>query len=147
MATVVDRIVDAIEAACRTVSGVHVLRGGVLPEAIPPAGLVNIVEPEPGEGEDLIGGEREFVAEVPVEIAVQEADEAIRAAALDALAIEVAAAILGSVDLELRVDHRRVHPIRDREDVPVTGASAIRSATLPVECHYRTGPNPMEDLG
>lgn len=133
-----------VAAALAGVAGAKPLRGGVLPETIPAGGLINLVEGEPVEIAELIGGAREFMLELDVELAVAEADDAARALALDVLAQAAAAAVLGSAGLASAADHRRVHPLRDRQDIAQPGAAALRVATLPVEIHYTTSQNPME---
>ena len=135
-----------VAAALGAVVGAKVLRGGALPEAIPAAGLINVVETEPEETGELLGGEREFVLVLDVELAALGSDDGARAGVLDTLARNAASSILASPTLRAAVDHLRVHPLRDRQDLAQPGAAAIRTATLPVELHYRTGPNPMESF-
>jgi hypothetical protein len=139
-----EAVARALTAALRTVPGALVLRGGALPEAVPPAGVANLVETDPVELAELVGGEREWLWEVAVELAVAAADDADRAAALDALARACAAAVRSDAALAALVDGVRVHALRDRQDLPQPGAAAIRSATLPVELLFATGPDPME---
>lgn len=146
MATALEGITAAIAAACGTVTGATVTRGAVLPETIPAAGLLRVAEGVPDETGELLGGAREWVVEIEVEMAVQEARDAERAAAFDALATTAAMAVLASADLAAASDHVRIGALRDRQDLAFEGAAAVRTATLPVEVHYRTGPNPMEEI-
>lgn len=130
----------AVKAALDALTGALVLRDAALPEEIPPAGLVFIAEPEPVELAELVGGEREWLWEIGVELAVLEGGPT----GLDALAQDAAAALKAHAPLAALVDGLRIHPLRDRQTAAVPGAASIRSATLPLELMFSTGADPLE---
>lgn len=138
-----EALAAAAFAALATVPHATLTRGSVDETMIGPAGLINLVEGEAVELDELLGGAREMVLPLDLEIAVAVPADAARAVALDALAALAAAAILADGALGALVDHRRVNPLRDRQDIGVNGAATIRTATLPVELYFSTGKNPL----
>jgi len=139
-----ESLAQALLAALATVSGPTLLRGGVLPELIGAGGIVNMVDGEPIEIEERLGGAREMMVEHDVEIGVAIANDAARAAALDALAAALASAVLADAALMALADHVRVHPLRNMANIGQQGAATIITATLPVELLFETGVNPLE---
>lgn len=142
-----EAVLAALAAAlAAALPGVRVARGGGLTEEVGAAGLINLADSTPEELDELLGGRREWRLEAGVEIAVALADDALRAAALDALATTAAAAILADPALAALADAVRVGETADPQTIAAPGAAAIGVRTLPVEIHYATGRNPHEEI-
>ena len=115
------------------------LRGEVLPERIPPAGLLILRDGEPGEPEVTLSPlTYHYQHRAEVEAIVQGAD---RDLAFDTLCESIAAVI--SADQTLGglcdwVEADAPQPV----DLPVEGAVSLKAAVIPVMLHYSTA-NPL----
>lgn len=114
---------------------VTALRGDVLPERIPPAGLMILRDGEPGEPEVTLSPlTYHYRHRAEIEAVVQGAD---RDATFDALC-----ASIGSVFATGRtlgglcdwVEAEAPQPV----DLPVEGAPSLKAAVIPVILHYST---------
>jgi hypothetical protein len=115
------------------------LRGEVLPERVPPAGLLILRDGEPGEPEVTLSPlTYHYQHRAEVEAIVQGAD---RDLAFDTLCESIAAVI--SADQTLGglcdwVEADAPQPV----DLPVEGAVSLKAAVIPVMLHYSTA-NPL----
>ena len=111
------------------------LRGEVLPERIPPAGLLILRDGEPGDPDVTLSPLRyHYQHRAEIEAVVQGAD---RDTTFAALCASIGAAI--SADRTLGglcdwVEAEAPRPV----DLPVDGAASLKAAVIPVILHYST---------
>jgi hypothetical protein len=134
-----EQILDALKALLETIPGAVVERNSVLPEKIPGAGLIILRDGDPGEPEQALGGfgNAYYQHMIEIEVYVEEGDAAARDAAFDALLQQIGVALetdptLGN--LAFGMTYGRPEPAIEA----VTGAPAIKSATLTVIVDYET---------
>jgi hypothetical protein len=132
-------VLEGIKASLETVAGATVQRNSVLPEKIPPGGLIILRDGDPGDPEQALGGfgNAYYQHAVEIEVYVEEGDAAARDAAFDALHQQIGAVLeadptLG--DLAFGITYGRPEPAIE----PIAGAPAIKSATLSVTIDYET---------
>ena len=136
MPTPRETILTALADLLRTVPHVPVLRGEVLPERIPPAGLMILRDGDPGEpGVTLSPLMYHYQHRAELEVIVQTSEE--RDMRFDRLIGRIGAAI--AVDHTLRgrcdwVEAEAPEPV----DLPVEGSAAIKAAIIPIILHYAT---------
>jgi hypothetical protein len=112
------------------------LRGDLLPERVPAAGLLILRDGEPGEPEVTLSPLRyHYQHRSEIEAVVQ---GAARDAAFDTLCANVGAAIsedrtLGSLCDWIEAEAPR--PV----DLPVEGAASLKAAVITIILHYSTG--------
>jgi hypothetical protein len=111
------------------------LRGDVLPERVPPAGLVILRDGEPGEPEVTLSPLRyHYQHRAEIEAVVQGAN---RDAAFDTLCVSIGAAVAADRTLDGLcdwVEAEAPQPI----DLPVEGAASLKAAVIPVILSYST---------
>jgi hypothetical protein len=134
-----EQALDALKALLKTIPDAVVERNSVLPEKIPDGGLIILRDGDPGEPEEALGGfgSTYYQHAVEIEVYVEDADAAARDAAFDALLQQIGATLeadptLGG--LVFGVTYGR--PGTSIE--AVSGAPAIKSATLTVTVDYET---------
>ena len=134
-----EQVLDALKALLETLPDAVVERNGVLPEKVPPGGLIVRRDGDPGEPERALGGfaSAYYRHAVEVELYVEEGDAAARDAAFDALLQQLGAALeadptLGG--LAFGLTYGRPEPAIEA----VSGAPAIKTATLNVTVDYET---------
>jgi hypothetical protein len=134
-----EQVLEGLRVALATVPDAVVQRNSVLPEKIPDGGLVIVRDGDPGEPEQALGGFGSTYYEhaVEIEVYVEEGDAAARDAAFDALLQQIGAALeadstLGGLAFGLTYGR----PETSIE--AVSGAPAIKSATLAVTVDYET---------
>ena len=134
-----EQVLDALKALLETVPDAVVERNSVLPEKIPPGGLMILRDGDPGEPEQALGsfGSAYYQHAVEIEVYLEEGDAAARDAAFDALLRQIGAALdadptLG--DLAFGLTYGRPEPSIE----PIAGAPAIKSGTLSVTIDYET---------
>ena len=112
-----------------------VLRGEVLPERVPAAGLVILRDGEPGEPEVTLSPLRyHYQHRAEIEAVVQGAS---RDAAFDTLCASIGAVIAADRTLGGLCDW--VEPEAPASvDLPVEGAAALKAAVITVVLHYTT---------
>ena len=111
------------------------LRGEVLPERVPAAGLLILRDGEPGEPEVTLSPLRyHYRHRGEIEAVVQGAD---RDAAFDALCASVGAALSADRTLGGRCDWVEAEAPRP-VDLAVDGAASLEAAVIPVILHYTT---------
>ena len=131
-----ETILTALEGLLRTIPHVPVLRGEVLPERIPPAGLMILRDGSPGEpGMTLSPLTYHYQHRAELEVIVQLTMG--RDALFDTLVAQIGAVIVA--DRTLRgccdwVEAEAPEPV----DLAVEGAASLKSAIIPVVLHYAT---------
>jgi hypothetical protein len=130
-----ETILTALAVLLRTIPHVPVLRGEVLPERIPPAGLMILRDGEPGEPEVTLSPlTYHYQYRAEIEAVVQGAN---RDAAFDALCAGIGAVIAADRTLGGLcdwVEAEAPQPV----DLPVEGAPSLKAAVIPVILHYST---------
>jgi hypothetical protein len=111
------------------------LRGEVLPERVPAAGLLILRDGEPGEPEVTLSPLRyHYQHRAEIEAVVQGTP---RDAAFDALCSSIGAALAADRTLGGRCDWVEAEAPRP-VDLPVEGAVSLKAAVIPVILHYNT---------
>ena len=129
-----ETILTALADLFSTVPHVPVLRGEVLPERIPPSGLMILRDGNPGEpGVTLSPLMYHYQHRAEVEVIVQTAED--RDVRFDRLIGRIGAAI--AADRTLRglcdwVEAGAPEPV----DLPVEGGATIKAAIVPIILHY-----------
>lgn len=113
-----------------------VLRDEVLPERIPPAGLIILRDGQPGEPEVTLSPLRyHFQHRAELEVVVQAGTG--RTSAFDELIAAIGAALEADRTLGGLCDC--VEPqAPDSVDLPIEGAAALKAAIITVALHYTT---------
>ncbi|MGM0583818.1 MAG: acyl-CoA transferase [Pseudomonadota bacterium] len=111
------------------------LRGEVLPERIPPGGLLILRDGEPGEPEVTLSPlTYHYQHRAEIEAVAQGSD---RDAAFATLCAAIAAALAADRTLDGLcdwVEAQAPQPV----DLPIEGAAALKAAVIPVVLHYAT---------
>jgi hypothetical protein len=134
-----EQVLEAIKALLDTVPGVAVERNRVLPEKVPAGGLIIIRDGDPGEPEQALGGfgSTYYQHAVEIEVYVEEGDAAVRDTAFDDLLQQIGAALDADPTrggLVFGLSYGRPETSIEA----VSGAPAIKSATLTVTVDYET---------
>ncbi len=130
-----ETILTALAVLLRTIPHVPVLRGEVLPERIPPAGLMILRDGEPGEPEVTLSPlTYHYQHRAEIEAVVQGAN---RDAAFDALCAGIGTALVADRTLGGLCDWVEAEAPRP-VDLPVEGAASLKAAVIPVILHYST---------
>src|ERR687892_583719 len=134
-----EQVLEAMKTLLEAVPGAVVERNSVLPEKVPAGGLIILRDGDPGEPEQALGGfgSTYYQHAVEIEVYLEEGDAAARDAAFDALLQQIGAVLeadptLGS--LAFGLTYGRPEPAIEA----VSGAPAIKSATLSVTIDYET---------
>jgi hypothetical protein len=115
------------------------LRGEVLPERVPAAGLLILRDGDPGEPEVTLSPLRyHYQHAAEIEVVVQGGD---RDAAFDALCASVGAAIAADRTLGGLCDWVEAEAPRP-VDLPVEGAAGLKAGLIPIVLHYPS-PTPL----
>ena len=136
MPTPRETILTALADLLRTVPHMPVLRGEVLPERIPPSGLMILRDGNPGEpGVTLSPLMYHYQHRAELEVIVQTGED--RDTRFDRLIGRIGAAI--SADRTLRgrcdwVEAEAPEPV----DLPIEGAPSLKAAVVPIILHYAT---------
>lgn len=130
-----ETILSALADLLRTIPNVPVLRGEVLPERIPPAGLMILRDGEPGEPEVTLSPlTYHYRHRAEIEAVVQGAN---RDATFDALCASIGVVIAADRTLGGLcdwVEAEAPQPV----DLPVEGAASLKAAVIPVILYYST---------
>jgi len=130
----VEDILSALHAVLSDGLTPAVLRNEVIPQDVPPAGLVILRDGEPGEPEVTLSPltyHYEHLAEVEVYVASATA----RDAAFDAIRQQIGVALAADRTLGGRCDWIEGQAPRT-EELPVTGGETIKAAVVPVLLAY-----------
>ena len=129
-------ILAALVDLLRTVPRVPVLRGEVLPERIPPSGLMILRDGNPGDpGVTLSPLVYHYQHRAELEVIVQTGED--RDARFDRLIGRIGAAIAADRTLRGRCDWVEVEA-PEPVDLPVEGAASLKAAVVPIILHYAT---------
>ncbi len=131
-----EEVLAALYARLQLIAGSLVQRSSVLPERVPPEGMVNLRDGDPGDPDVTLSPRRyhfEHMAEIEVIVHVQND----RAVAFDML-LEALGLVLGT-DKTLGglcdwIEPEAPAPV----DLPVAGGIAYKAAVIPVALHYTT---------
>lgn len=141
MPTTRETILSALTDLLSTIPHVAVLRGEVLPERIPPAGLMILRDGNPGEPSVTLSPlTYHFQHQAELEVIVQSTTD--RNALLDAIVGQIGAVI--AVDRNLGglcdwIEPEAPEPV----DLPVEGGASLKAAIVVVVLHY-TAANSLE---
>jgi len=134
MPTTRETILAALHALLSTLPSTA-LRGEVLPERVPTAGLLILRDGEPGEPEVTLSPQRyHYQHRAKIEAVVQGAD---RDAAFDTLCASIGATITADRTLGGLCDWVEAEAPRP-VDLPVDGAASLKAAVIPVVLNYST---------
>jgi hypothetical protein len=132
MPTQRETILAALHARLSALSAT-ILRGEVLPERVPPEGLLILRDGEPGEPEVTLSPLRyHYQHRAEIEAIVQGSDRDI---AFDALCARIGAGLAGDKTLGGLcdwVEAQAPQPV----DLPVEGAASLKAAVIQVVLHY-----------
>jgi len=135
MPTTREPILAALHARLRTLTAT-VLRDEVLPERIPPAGLIILRDGQPGEPEVTLSPLRyHFQHRAELEVIVQAAID--RATAFDSLIAAIGTALAADRTLGGLCDWVEAEAPAS-VDLPVDGAVSLKAAVVTVLLHYTT---------
>ena len=136
MPTPRESILTALADLLRTIPHVPVLRGAVLPERVPPAGLMILRDGDPGDPAVTLSPlAYHYQHRTELEVVVQASDR--RDALFDNLCAAIGAVI--GADRTLAglcdwIEPEAPQPV----DLPVEGAVGLKAAVIPVILHYST---------
>jgi hypothetical protein len=134
MPTPREAILTALADLLRTIPHVPVLRGEVLPERIPPSGLMILRDGNPGEpGVTLSPLMYHYQHRAELEVIVQTGED--RDARFDRLIGRIGVAIAADRTLRGRcdwVDAEAPEPV----DLPIEGAASLKAAVITLVLHY-----------
>jgi hypothetical protein len=134
MPTARETILKALHNLLQALSATA-LRGDVLPERVPAAGLLILRDGDPGEPEVTLSPLRyHYQHRTEIEAVVQGAS---RDAAFDALISSVGTALAADRTLGGLCDWIEAEAPRP-VDLPVEGAASLKAAVIPVVLHYST---------
>jgi len=129
-----ETIISALHARLSTLPATA-LRGDVLPERIPAAGLLILRDGEPGEpGVTLSPPRYHYQHRAEIEAVVQGAN---RDATFDTLCASIGTAVAADRTLGGRCDWVEAEAPRP-VDLPVDGAASLKAAVIPIILHYST---------
>jgi hypothetical protein len=136
MPTSRETILTALADLLRTIPHVPVLRGEVLPERIPPAGLMILRDGNPGEPSVTLSPlSYHYQHRAELEVIVQ--SSASRDALFDALCAQVGAVL--AADRTLRGLCDWVEPdAPEPVDLAIDGAASLKAGIVPITLHYST---------
>ena len=136
MPTTRETILTALADLLSTIPHAPVLRGEVLPERVPPAGLMILRDGNPGEpGVTLSPLMYHYQHRAELEVIVQ--STAQRDSLFDALTAQIGAVIAADRSLGGLCDW--VEPeAPEPVDLPVEGGASLKAAIVPVLLHYAT---------
>ncbi|WP_322895706.1 MULTISPECIES: acyl-CoA transferase [unclassified Yoonia] len=134
MTTIREATLTALADLLRSIPHVPVLRGEVLPERVPPAGLIILRDGDPGEPAVTLSPLMyHFQHRAELEVVVQSPNQ--RDALFDALCASIGAVINADRTLAGRCDWVEAdapQPV----DLPIEGAAALKAAVITVVLHY-----------
>ncbi|WP_375572637.1 acyl-CoA transferase [Seohaeicola saemankumensis] len=131
-----ESILIALKDLLRTIPRVSVLRGEVLPERIPPSGLMILRDGDPGEpGVTLSPLMYNYQHRAELEVIVQTGAD--RDARFDRLIGRIGAAIVADRTLGGRCDWIEAEA-PEPVDLPIEGAATLKAAIVPIILHYAT---------
>lgn len=135
MPTTRETVLAALHVRLQPLAAI-VLRDDVLPERIPPAGLIILRDGQPGDPEVTLSPLRyHYQHRAELEVVVQAANG--RASAFDDLIASIGAALAADPTLGGLCDW--VEPEAPTSvDLPIEGTAALKAAVITVVLHYTT---------
>ena len=131
-----ETILTALQDLLSTVPRVSVLRGEVLPERIPPAGLIILRDGNPGEpGVTLSPLVYHYQHRAELEVIVQTGED--RDTRFDRLIGRIGAAIAADRTLHGLCDWIEAEA-PEPVDLPIEGGATMKAAVVPLILHYAT---------
>jgi len=135
MASKRELVLAALHAQLQTLAAPS-LRGDVLPERIPPSGLIILRDGNPGEPEVTLSPLTYFYQHrAELEVVIQAGTG--RDALFDALAADIGAAIATDRTLGGLCDWAEAEA-PEPVDLPIEGAAALKAAVIIIVLHYST---------
>ena len=135
MSTTREAILTALTDLLRAIPQASVLRGEVLPERVPTAGMMILRDGEPGEPEVTLSPlAYHYQHRAEIEAVVQGTE---RDAAFDTLCASIGTALAADRTLGGRCDWVEAEA-PEPVDLPVEGAPSLKAAVIPVVLHYST---------
>lgn len=136
MPTPRETILTALADLLRTIPHVPVLRGAVLPERVPTAGLIILRDGDPGEPAVTLSPlAYHYQHRAELEVVVQASDG--RDTLFDDLCASIGAVISGERTLAGLCDWIEAEAPQP-VDLPVEGAASLKAAVIPMILHYST---------
>ena len=141
MTSKTEAVLRALEARLQTIaiSTRRVLRDEGVPQEVPADGLVILHDGDPGEPEELLGGQGPYLYAHDAEIGVivQSAKPAVRAAKFDALKVAVAGALDADPTLGGAVD-ALIYAAPAASEEGIEGMAGAKKGTIPVTLEYQS---------
>jgi len=138
MPTTRETIHTALLAALQTVPGATVLREDVLPERVPPAGLLILRDGDPGDPEVLLSPlSYSYDHKAELEVIVQGKTPAARAVAFDSLVQAIGTVIAANRTLGGLCDWIEAAAPKP-VDLPIEGGAALKAAIIEITLIYTT---------
>ncbi len=135
MLTTRESVLAALHARLRTLAAL-VLRDAVLPERIPPTGLIILRDGQPGEPEVTLSPLRyHYQHRAELEVVVQAPNG--RASAFDTLIASIGVALEADRTLGGLCDWIETEAPAS-VDLPIEGTAALKAAVITVVLHYTT---------
>jgi hypothetical protein len=135
MSTTREAILTALTDLLRAIPQASVLRGEVLPERVPTAGLMILRDGDPGEPQVTLSPlAYHYQHRAEIEAVVQGTE---RDAAFDTLCASIGTALAADRTLGGRCDWVEAEA-PEPVDLPVEGAASLKAAVIPVVLHYST---------
>jgi hypothetical protein len=129
-----ETILTALADLLRTIPHVPVLRGEVLPERIPPSGLMILRDGNPGEpGVTLSPLTYHYQHRAELEVIVQ--SSTARDALFDAIAAQIGTVIAADRTLRGLCDWVEAEA-PEHVDQAIEGAASLKAAVVPIILHY-----------
>lgn len=129
-----ETILTALTDLLRTIPHVPVLRGEVLPERIPPSGLMILRDGNPGEpGVTLSPLTYHYQHRAELEVIVQ--SSTARDALFDAIAAQIGTVIAADRTLRGLCDWVEAEA-PEHVDQAIEGAASLKAAVVPIILHY-----------
>ena len=139
MTSIRETILAALHVQLQTLAA-PVLRGDVLPERIPPTGLIILRDGKPGEPEVTLSPLTYFYEHrAELEVVIQAGTG--RDALFDALTAEIGAVLAADRTLGGLCDWVEAEA-PEPVDLPIEGAAALKAAVIAIVLHYAT-PDPL----
>jgi hypothetical protein len=136
MPTTSERVLEALADLLRTIPHVPVLRGEVLPERVPPTGLIILRDGDPGApGVTLSPLRYHYQHRAELEVVVQ--DPKTRDARFAELIASIGAVLVADRTLGGLCDWVEAEA-PEPVDLPVEGGVTFKVAVVPVILHYAT---------
>jgi len=133
-----ETILQALFEQLQTISDPKVLRNEVLPEKIPPGGLLVLRDGDPGEPEVMLSPLSYYWEHhASLEVIVQAGEATERDQIMDGIFQDIVAVLAADPTLGALCD--RVTPLAaDTNAIAVEGAANIKAAIVPIELIYTT---------